>query len=124
MRYRDKHLFAPKMKNCIICLAIGLLALVSCNKEDNPATVDDPVTVDTPITVSSPTPTEQITKVGLSDTQLGYVQAGNTMAFRFLKQMYDGKDLVLSPLSLQYALAMTANGANGETLQEIIDFLG
>jgi serpin B len=46
------------------------------------------------------------------------------MAFRFLEKMYDGKNLVLSPLSLQYALAMAANGAQGETLKEITDFLG
>lgn len=77
-----------------------------------------------PIKVNSPKPTEQITKVALTDTQKGYVHEGNKMAFRFLKQMYDGKDMVCSPLSLQYALAMTANGASGETLQEIIDFLG
>lgn len=74
--------------------------------------------------ISSPTPTEQITKVTLNETQQGYVAAGNAMAFRFLKEMYEGENLILSPLSLQYALAMTANGASGETLQEIIDFLG
>lgn len=74
--------------------------------------------------ISSPTPTEQITKVTLNETQQGYVAAGNAMAFRFLKEMYKGESLILSPLSLQYALAMTANGASGETLQEIIDFLG
>ena len=106
------------MKKSIICIAAGLLALVSCNKENNPVTVKDP------ITISSPAPTEQITKVSLSDTQKGYVRAGNAMAFRFLKQIYSGKNLICSPLSLQYALAMTANGASGETLQEIIDFLG
>ena len=103
------------MKKSIACLAIGLFALVSCNKA---------VTVKDPITISSPEPTEQITKVTLSDTQKGYVHAGNAMAFRFLKQIYNGENLVCSPLSLQYALAMTANGASGETLQEIIDFLG
>ena len=109
-----------KMKKTIICLAAGLIALVSCDMENK----DDNVEVKNPITISSPQPTEQITKVSLSDTQKGYVRAGNAMAFRFLKQIYNGDNLVCSPLSLQYALAMTANGASGETLQEIIDFLG
>ena len=77
-----------------------------------------------PNTIPSPSPTEQITKVSLTDTQAGYVEAGNKMSFRFLKEMYDEENLICSPLSLQYALAMTANGASGETLQEIIDFLG
>lgn len=99
----------------ILIMAVGLLALVSCQKKD---------TVKNPITISSPTPKTQITKVGLTETQEGYVQAGNAMSFRLLKQIYDGSNLICSPLSLQYALAMTANGASGETLQEIIDFLG
>lgn len=77
-----------------------------------------------PIDISSPEPVSQITKVSLNDTQKGYVKEGNKMAFRMLKELYEGKDLVFSPLSLQYALAMTANGASGETQQEILDFLG
>lgn len=102
----------------MFCLIAGLCALVACNKDNPSGTVKDP------ITISSPTPTEQITKVSLSDTEKGYVEAGNEMAFRFLRQMYNGENVVVSPLSLQFALAMTANGAGGETLQEIIDFLG
>ena len=113
------------MKKSILCLAAGLLTLVSCHKDPGSNRQDPgPVTVKEPISVSSPEPTEQITKVELSDTQKGYVRAGNAMAFRFLKQLYEGENLVCSPLSLQYALAMTANGASGETLQEIIGFLG
>ena len=102
------------MKKLLIPL-IGLMALVSCNKQ---------IIIKDPITVETPTPTEQITKVSLSETQKGYMKAGNAMAFRFLDKMYEGNDLIVSPLSLQYALAMTANGASGETLQEIVDFLG
>ena len=102
------------MKKLLIPL-IGLMALVSCNKQ---TTVKDPITMETP------TPTEQITKVSLTETEKGYMKAGNAMAFRFLDKMYEGTNLIVSPLSLQYALAMTANGASGETLQEIVDFLG
>ena len=101
----------------IISAVAGFISLVSCSDIDW-------VRVKNPITISSPSPTEQITKVSLTDTQAGYVEAGNSMSFRFLKELYDEENLVCSPLSLQYALAMTANGASGETLQEIIDFLG
>ena len=101
----------------IISAVAGFISLVSCSDIDW-------VRVKNPITISSPSPTEQITKVSLTDTQAGYVEAGNSMSFRFLKELYDEKNLVCSPLSLQYALAMAANGASGETLQEIIDFLG
>ena len=104
------------MKKTIICsIAACLLALVSCQKQ---------IKVTDPITLQSPTPTEQITKVSLTETEKGYMKAGNAMAFRFLDKMYEGTNLIVSPLSLQYALAMTANGASGETLQEIVDFLG
>ena len=102
------------MKRMTLIL-LALVALISCDKEPR---------VKNPIDISSPSPTSQITKVSLDDTQQGYVEAGNGMAFRFLEKMYDGSDLIVSPLSLQYALAMTANGARGETLQEIINFLG
>ena len=95
----------------------GFICLASCSDIDW-------VRVKNPITISSPSPTEQISKVSLTATQAGYVEAGNNMAFRLLAEMYDEENLVCSPLSLQYALAMTANGASGETLQEIIDFLG
>ena len=106
----------------IICLAAGFAALLSCSK---PEKVKDSITIEfDPITIESPVPTEQITKVSLDETQKGYVEAGNRMAFRFLGEMFENKNLVCSPLSLQYALAMTANGASGQTRQEIIDFLG
>ncbi|MBQ9201388.1 MAG: serpin family protein [Bacteroidales bacterium] len=57
-------------------------------------------------------------------TRSRYVEAGNAMAFRFLREMHTGDNQVISPLSLQFALAMAANGAKGETLGEITAFLG
>lgn len=105
------------MKRITALTAAGMMLLTSCSELEY-------LWVKDPIKISSPTPTEQITKVTLNETQTGYVEAGNKMAFRFLEAMYDGDNLICSPLSLQYALAMTANGASGETQQEIIDFLG
>lgn len=101
----------------ILGIIAGFTCIISCSDIDS-------VKVKDPITISSPSPTEQITKVTLSDMQSGYVEAGNTMSFKFLKEIYCGENLICSPLSLQYAIAMAANGASGETLQEIIDFLG
>lgn len=106
------------MKKIVLTAAAAVLVW-SCDM----ILVKDPVVTD-PIDVFFPDPTEQITKVDLSETEKGYVDAGNGMAFRLLNQMYSGENVVLSPLSLQLALAMTANGADGKTLQEIIGFLG
>jgi serpin B len=102
----------------LIFLVAGLLAVAACSKVSKPRVEKDP------LIISSPTPSEQITKVVLTDKQQQYVKAGNAMSLRFLKEMYDNSDIILSPLSLQYAMAMTANGASGETLKEITDFLG
>lgn len=89
------------MKRLLI-LAASLALAAGCNHST-------PYHVDDPLTISSPTPAVSVTKVDLTATEQGYVKAGNAMAFRFLAEMYDGKDLVLSPLSLQYALAMAAS---------------
>ena len=101
----------------LLSVAAGFLCMASCSDIDS-------VKVKNPIAISSPSPTEQISKVTLDDTQSGYVKAGNEMAFRLLDEMFCEENLICSPLSLQYAIAMAANGASGETLQEIIDFLG
>ena len=106
----------------VLCVAAGLLGVMACNELGE--IISDLGGDSSPITISSPTPTEQLTKVSLNETQKSYVSAGNSMAFRLLKELYDGKNMVCSPLSLQYALAMAANGAEGETLQQIIDLLG
>ena len=74
--------------------------------------------------VFSPTPTEEISRVSLNEKQTEYVNTSNDMAFKLINKLYNDDNLVCSPLSLQYAMAMTANGASGETLEEITSFLG
>ena len=103
---------------------LALLSVVSCSKDMNPESVPAEVDVKDTIKVMSPVPVQQITKVALNEVQKGYVEAGNSMAFRFLDRMYEGNNVVCSPLSLQYALSMAANGASGQTLHEIVDFFG
>lgn len=50
--------------------------------------------------------------------------AGTGLGFDLLKNLYDGENnLVISPVSLSFALAMAAQGAEGETRQEILDAL-
>jgi serpin B len=48
----------------------------------------------------------------------------NSFEFSLLQSMPKEKNYVLSPLSLEMALVMAANGANGETQREILDVLG
>lgn len=98
-------------------IALCSIMLISCNKLESEKVEKD-------INASSPTPTVEISEVSLTPEQKGYVESGNNMAFKFLQGIYDNDNVICSPLSLQYALSMVANGASGETLQEITDFLG
>ncbi|MBR3074942.1 MAG: serpin family protein [Bacteroidales bacterium] len=78
------------------------------------------------INISAPEPKEAITKVSLSDTQKDYVNSGNAFAFKCLDILYreNRQSVIFSPLSLQLALAMTVNGASGNTAEEIINTIG
>ena len=100
-----------------ICLAAGLAACT----EKQPAVV-----LEDAFTIEQPTPTKAVTRLALDETQQGYVREGNKLSFKYLNQLAkeNGGSFVCSPLSLQLALAMTANGAGGETLQEMLDVLG
>lgn len=100
-------------------LVIAVLGFTACEKSDVPR-------VKNPIEIVSPTPDATITKVTLSEEQKTYVNAGNAFAIKSLKTLYNQgqKSIIYSPLSLQYALAITANGASGETASEIIGTLG
>ena len=86
------------------------------------------LTVKDPITVSSPKPSEQITKVSLSEEEAACVESGNKLTFNMFPILYKNqqaqKSFIFSPLSIQYALGMTANGASGGTLDQIVSTLG
>lgn len=70
------------------------------------------------------------TPISLNTKQSGFVKAGNDFAGRFIDKI-DGNSLkegedawIVSPLSLQLALGMLLNGAQGETAAEICRTLG
>ena len=109
------------MKRQLVLFSCLVLAAVACTEKPEP-TVD----LIEAFAIEQPAPTTAITRVALDDTQKGYVREGNKLSFRFLQQLSQENkgSFVCSPLSLQLALAMTANGAEGETLQEMLDVLG
>ena len=102
--------------------AIALLALtLSCNKT---ADIPDPEEG----LPHFPKPATQIAEVPLTRAEREYVQAGNAFAWRLTKKVWDGeaekKGLILSPLSVQYALGMLGNGANAEVAAQLAGVLG
>ena len=100
---------------------IGAVLLAGCMTACNL----DKITIKDPIKVSSPQPKTQITKVSLTEAEAAMVNAGNELTFNMMPLLREGeKSFLFSPLSLQYALGMTANGASGQTLEEIVKALG
>lgn len=60
----------------------------------------------------------------LPDMDAGATAATDFGVRLFQTSMEEGKNTLISPLSVLYALAMTANGANGETLTQMQQVLG
>ena len=57
-----------------------------------------------------------------SEQEIG--QASNQFGFDVYHKIYEGKDILISPLSLSLALSMAANGAEGTTAEEMLSTLG
>ena len=103
--------------------AVALLALtLSCSKTDH--VPDDPEAGLPPF----PKPETQIDRVPLTRAEQGFVQAGNDFAWRLTKKVWeneaDKKGLILSPLSVQYALGMLGNGADAKVSAQLASVLG
>ena len=60
----------------------------------------------------------------LPDMDAGAAAAADFGVRLFQSSMEEGKNTLISPLSVLYALAMTANGADGETLVQMEQVLG
>ncbi|MGM0650928.1 MAG: serpin family protein [Bacteroidota bacterium] len=65
--------------------------------------------------------------IELSQTQKNMVASGNTFSFDLLRTVHEtydkNKNLMISPLSVHLALAMTANGAKENTLDEMLEVM-
>lgn len=66
--------------------------------------------------------TEEITPSGTDTESSGETSVSqNEFAYKLFKECYrEGENTLVSPLSTSFALSMTANGARGETLNEIL----
>lgn len=91
------------MKRCFLLIALAVLTC-SC---------DEPVSIG-------------VKKMHLTPAQMQMLSASNDFTFSLFRQVADaGEDkCFISPLSASFALAMAANGANGETQQQMLSVLG
>lgn len=71
-------------------------------------------------------PTEPV-KIDLNTTQTSLITSGNAFAFDIFRKVLEnessGKNIMISPLSISYALSMTLNGANGDTRDSMLKAL-
>ena len=93
----------------IAYLLILTLALSSCKKETQPVLPDSPV------------------PISLSTDQKALIGSENSFAFdifgRVVNSSSPGDNLIISPMSISTALAMTLNGAEGETKDAMLTAL-
>ena len=92
----------------IAALAISMI-LISCKKTSENNLPDKPVPID------------------LTLKQVSLIESENSFAFDIFREILrstpDSKNVVISPLSISYALSMTLNGANSATRDSMIKAL-
>ena len=64
------------------------------------------------------------TKELAKGTSAKVAEAGEAFGWRLLREVGDGENVLVSPLSIATALSMTLNGAQGETQREMRESLG
>lgn len=114
-----------------VTLCLLTLVLFSCTSND-PTMPDDAdtggqvVKPDNPSPDPTPAPTSEMRKISLSAGQQALVDRFNSNALATFKTLSDGStdNLLFSPASLLQNLAMTANGAKGETLAQLLTYTG
>ena len=90
----------------IILIVIGILLIIFFKKEKNL------------------NPTGNIRSI---DYKSAYYMSGNDLQdfdLYFLNLEYDNNNIIYSPLSIKYALQMLAEGADGDTLEQINAVIG
>lgn len=97
-----------KILTSIAILALGLTTMVACEKLN---------------TEDSNTDNEYV-PLELTKAESGIAVKANEFGFNVYHSLYEGKPMIISPLSLSLALSMTACGADGETEKQMTSVLG
>ena len=96
-------------KNSIVFLLTIPFMIISCNKNSDEKLPVDPV------------------PISLNADQVSLIQSENSFAFDIFKEIInntaDSDNVIISPLSISFALSMTLNGANGATRDSMLSAL-
>lgn len=109
----------------LLCGCMIMFCLTACSSDDNDTTTgagEEPTNVE-PTIVTPKTRADIV----LTDAGSKVNDAANQFSLNFFNTVYQhqgaGSNLLISPFSTEAALAMTANGAEGTTLDEMLETL-
>jgi len=126
------------MKKRIVWGAVALMLMavaIGCSGDDEPQPVDNPPEDNEPTAYDDDTVRWKApVRIALSSAEKAMVTQSNAFAFNLFNVMVWGgaygpcfqkpQNLILSPLSITYALGMLNNGAAGDTQAQINNVLG
>lgn len=97
----------------ILCGALSL-AIAGCSDDNDGGNVNQS---DTPVNIE------------VTSSDIAVVEKCNNFGFKVMKEvnknpLHCNDNVILSPLSINYAMSLLANGAEGETLEQIVNTLG
>lgn len=86
---------------CALVTAAAFTGLTSCSDDDKP----------------------EVKAIEVSQSEGRSIASQNLMGFKLLAETEETENVALSPLSVTMALSMIANGAEAETLDELVQFM-
>lgn len=114
------------MKKKVLSVAFVTASMILCScGSSKSAQTENKQPVDTSIVTSSDDENTIDAGFGiLSDSEREIVKKNNTFALNLNRQLSGMESKVVSPMSITYLMGMLANGANGNTQQEILKAIG
>lgn len=105
---------------CLLLVLILSMSMVACSNSDTDSGSEN--TEELLISAAQAMPEAQLVDAKKIDDKA--VKAFNDFSIKLFTECDDDSNIMISPISVLYALSMTANGANNLTQEEMIDVLG
>lgn len=123
MKKSHSHLLCALL---VLCLLLPMLAGCSINGSDGSCVTEPDYAPMQGGNIEYLTPSDTMAAIKPTEVAKSFREAYADFALNLLREsraVYEGNGLLVSPLSAMIALAMTANGAEGDTLREMEEVL-
>lgn len=121
---KNKKINMMNKKTCTMVVLGGMLMMTSCASSNKIKTGGAYQVKDNNMQVVHTDENLDPSFLILSDAQRKVVEGNNRFALGLFKQVAGFDSRVVSPLSVSYLMGMLANGADGQTLNEIMGAIG